>query len=109
MKKMSQTSVGLCACARWSVAHLVLLRVVHAGGEDGAQVSQVNHRQGAERDIDHIDPERLQEEEEETTHTHPPTHSFILFRDTNINGVPEKMDRLPSCSCVCSWVDISST
>lgn len=81
MKKMSQTSVGLCACARWSVAHLVLLRVVHAGGEDGAQVSQVNHCQGAERDIDHIDPERLQGEEE-TTHTHP--HTLLFYLETQI-------------------------
>lgn len=93
--------------ACFSITHLVLLHVVHTGGEDGAQVSQVNDRQCAEGHIDHVDPEHLQKEE--TTHT----DSFIRFRDTNIKGFPQKEDRerhsLPSYSCVCSLVDISLT
>lgn len=67
---MSQTGVGPRARARRRVAHLVLLHVVHAGGEDGAQVGQVDHRQGAERNVDHTDPERLQGGGGDHTHTH---------------------------------------
>lgn len=37
-------------------SHLILLHIVHTGVEDGAQVRQVEYRQGAKRYVNDVDP-----------------------------------------------------